>query len=367
MRCEVSFTGTTTLTIEPYQFFTAQSLATVMEVVCLNGLPVKVDPSKTLQNAKIQVAKALGAFPEAVWILCRGQVLTTLSETLEMCLAKLEADVQEPLFGVLDHERMKLASALRVFEPELEACERKRAQNEKMSAELEQKKSELAVYCCSPAIYDIEKKLKEGNLSLQKEKALVFRHSKLQRLQRMEEKLFQATDHLYVLRNRLQQKISQARIELQTALDYNGEAKELQLLAEFDEMAEACKPRGWAYAFSEASSDLFWDFWDEVEADYLRLFFEFREPEELNECNECRLLRREDGRNGRNGRSSKRSWKFKVKTGTSQASASQLPRGKCESDGERLLPKCARRRCYRRVMSQDVRNQLQEYCVYGPN
>ena len=82
-------------------------------------------------------------------------------------------DIHETLFGLVDQKRMELARHLRVFEPELVACQKQMARHEKMSAELEQKKKELVSYCPSQEISKIQRDLREGNLSLQKEKALV--------------------------------------------------------------------------------------------------------------------------------------------------------------------------------------------------
>ena len=63
-----------------------------MEVRCLNGMAVMVEPLECLQEAKVKVASALGVFPEAVRISCRGQILGGEFEALELCLAKLEMD-----------------------------------------------------------------------------------------------------------------------------------------------------------------------------------------------------------------------------------------------------------------------------------
>lgn len=329
-----------------------------MEVRCLNGMAVMVEPLECLQEAKVKVASALGVFPEAVRISCRGQILGGEFEALELCLAKLEMDIHETLFGLVDQKRMELARHLRVFEPELVACEKQMAQNEKMSAELEQKKKELFSYCLSPEIWDIQRDLREGNLSLQKEKALVPRLPKLQRLQKMEEELYQETDNLHTLRNRLRQKVVQVRTELQAALFNPDHPKDSpdEILAEFDDIAGAWQPHRWVYAFSDAGSYISWWDFEEVEREIQhleKLETAFGKIELKDSC--PRLLRREDWSN------SKRSWKY-----IRRAPQSPPDGERCDSCWDRPR-KCGRqrqRRC-QRVISEDVRCQLQEYSVYG--
>ena len=71
-----------------------QAAMAAMEVRCLNGMAVMVEPLECLQEAKVKVASALGVFPEAVRISCRGQILGGDFEALELCLAKLEMDAE---------------------------------------------------------------------------------------------------------------------------------------------------------------------------------------------------------------------------------------------------------------------------------
>lgn len=331
-----------------------------MEVCCLNGMAVMVEPLECLQEAKVKVASALGVFPEAVRISCRGQILGGDFEALELCLAKLDMDIHETLFGLVDQKRMELARHLHVFEPELVACEKQKAQNEKMSAELEQKKKELFSFCISLEISDIQRVLREGNLSLEKEKALVSRLPKLQRLEKMEEVLYQETDNLYTLRNRLQQKVFQVRTELQAALFNPDHPKDSpdEILAEFDEISRAWQPHHWAYAFSDGT------WWDSEEAEreiqhLEKLETAFGKIELKDSC--PRLLRREDWSN------SKRSWK-NIRRAPQVPQVPQAPPGeRCDSGWRPRKCKRRQRRCQRvsRVISEDVRCQLQEYSVYG--
>lgn len=275
-----------------------------------------------------------------------------------VCHVCKSKDIHETLFGLVDQKRMELARHLRVFEPELVACEKQMAQNEKMSAELEQKKKELFSYCLSPEIWDIQRDLREGNLSLQKEKALVSRLPKLQRLQKMEEELYQETDNLHTLRNRLQQKVVQVRTELQAALFNPDHPKDSpdEILAEFDDIAGAWQPHRWVYAFSDAGSYISWWDFEEVEREIQhleKLETAFGKIELKDSC--PRLLRREDWSN------SKRSWKY-----IRRAPQSPPDGERCDSCWDRPR-KCGRqrqRRC-QRVISEDVRCQLQEYSVYG--
>ena len=251
----------------------------------------------------------------------------------------------------------ELARHLRVFEPELVACEKQMAQNEKMSAELEQKKKELFSFCLSPEIGVIQRELREGNLSLQEEKALVSRLPKLQRLEKMEEVLYQGTDNLYTLRNRLQQKVFQVRTELHAALFNPDHPKDSpdEILAEFDDLSGALQPHHWAYAFSDASYISWWDS-EEVEREIQhleKLETAFGKIELKDSC--PRLLRREDWSN------SKRSWKYIPRD--PQAPPSE----RCNSGWRPRKSGRRQRRCQRvsRVISEDVRCQLREYSMYG--
>ena len=143
------------------------------------------------------------------------------------------------------------------------------------------------------------------------------------------------------------------RTELQAALFNPDHPKESpdEILAEFDDFARALQPHRWVYAFSDAGSYITWWDFDEVE-------WEIQDLEKLEEIelkDSCpRLLRREDWSN------SKRSWKYRA--------PQSPPDGpeKCDSGWDRPR-KCGRqrqRRC-QRVISEDLRCQLQEYSAYG--
>ena len=355
-------------------------MSRVMEVLCLNGTSVEVAVSESLEEAKVKVAKALGAFPEAIWISCGGQILR--GETLENCLVKLELSLDSleslPLFGVVDQRRMELVRHLQMFEHQLEACREKRLQNEKLSAKLEQKKKDLSMNfaCCSDEILWIERQLKEGYLSLQMETALVSRLSKLRPSDKIESQLSQSIEEFYVLRFRLDQGISEARSLLKTALtndsqDLTKDSKDSQveeLLKEFDELARARHP-GRSPWSDDTYSDIGTDYDSAVEfeaevSEALSFEMTFGKADELKAY--PRLLRRELWEN------SKGSWKYvhikvpKVPKHNSKRGEEREERkdrkGKPEKPGKpcRPGPRGGQRG------ARDVRNQLEEYLDMQP-
>ena len=344
----------------------------VMEVLCLNGTSVEVAVSESLEDAKVKVAKALGAFPEAIWISCGGQILR--GETLENCLVKLELSLDSleslPLFGVVDQKRMELGRHLQMFEHQLEACQEKLLQNEKLSAKLEQKKKDLSVnfVCCYPEILRIERQLKEGNLSLQTEKALVSQLAKLRRLDKIESQLSRSVEEVFMLRCRLDQDITKARSLLKAALtnDAQDVTKDLtkdlmkdsqveELLKEFDELARARHP-GRSPLSDDTYSDISWlDSVSEMEfLDEERRFSDemtFGKVDELK-ASYPRLLRRELWKN------SKGSWKYVVpKVPKGHNSRRDQKKDRKDRQGKPCRPDL--RGGYKGT--RDVRNQLEEY------
>ena len=149
-----------------------------MEVLCLNGKSVTVDPAEGLQEAKIQVAKVLGTLPDAVSISCGGQ---TLSE-LESLNSKAEFDALDaPLFAMVDQERPEVAKHLAKFEQELVAFQRQLVERQEFKENYEEKKRELHMDWCGDALA-VENRLKEGNLTPREEADLVSRLGRLDRL-----------------------------------------------------------------------------------------------------------------------------------------------------------------------------------------
>eukprot|EP00438_Fugacium_kawagutii_P020026 Skav233863 [mRNA] locus=scaffold1483:26069:27127:+ [translate_table: standard] len=345
-----------------------------MEVMCLNGASVAVKPWESLQEAKVKVAKALGTFPEAVQISCGGQILSgeTL-ETLENCLEKLKETVEDvedtvedvedgnghpPLFAVVDQMRMELARHLHYFEPELVATQKQLAKMEKKKAELGQKQKELFLGCgyhdCYDEVLRVESCLKEGNLSLQKEKALVSRLAKLKRLSKMESELDEDRETLYSLQLELREKISDARNDLQKALKESQDDIEAfnALLAEFDGARAALEPQRFRL-FDAQSYDSWLDYDPYLEEEQLMLaeIASCKIAEELKDSIP-RLLRRE-------------AWSSKKSKG--KYSRKAPPGEKCDDGrkGRPALSRCSRQRqrgC-RRVLRRDVSNQLQEYSL----
>eukprot|EP00435_Cladocopium_sp_Y103_P056327 s590_g19.t1 len=85
----------------------------------------------------------------------------------------------------------------------------------------------------------------------------------MSQVEKVEEELYQETDNLHTLRNRLQQKVSQVRTELQAALfnpDHPNDSPD-EILAGFDDISRAWQPYRWVYAGSDAGSDAgsWWD------------------------------------------------------------------------------------------------------------
>eukprot|EP00438_Fugacium_kawagutii_P020445 Skav233822 [mRNA] locus=scaffold5904:131282:132310:+ [translate_table: standard] len=335
-----------------------------MEVACLNGASVAVEPWESLQEAKVKVAKALGAFPEAVQISCGGQILSgeTLG-TLEKCLEKLKKETAEdvkdtvedfedgnchpPLFGVVDQMRRELARHLHYFEPEIVATQKQLAKMEKKKAELAQKQEGLCrfgYHSCSAEVLKIELRLKGGNLSLQEEKALVSRLSKFQRWSKMEIELDQEYDKLRMLQRDLRKKISAGRDELHTALK-SQDAEPDALLAEFDGLVRAREPEHFRFGYTTG-----YEYYDPQ----LKLMFsEIASGKTAPELKDSvpRLLRREAWSNA------KKSWKYSRKAPPAEEFD--------ERKGRTAWSKCGRQRQrgYRRVLHRDVRNQLQEYSL----
>jgi len=321
-----------------FGFFFVFSLG--MEVHCLGGKSLTVNPLEGLQEAKDKVAQVLGAFPEAIWISCAGQILSG-SETLEICRAKLESDA--PLFAVVDQKRMEMARHLRIFEPEVLACQTKMRENEHLSAKLAQQEKGLLIpsYRSSEGI---ELELLEGNMSLQQEKSLVAQLPKLKRREKLEDEFFRENHQLFALKGRLRVRISQVRDELETTLK-NQECEIDEVLAEFDELARARLPQ----AFPDLDAISYYSSLDEVE---LEINWLDRYPEKDPPC--PRLLRRETWNN------SKKSWKYTPKTAPRQEDnlLDQAPgRLGRRKDGPRQT-------CCRRAIGREVKHQLEEYSSY---
>eukprot|EP00438_Fugacium_kawagutii_P025603 Skav207786 [mRNA] locus=scaffold70:194710:195768:- [translate_table: standard] len=345
-----------------------------MEVTCLSGASVAVEPWESLQEAKVKVAKALGAFPEAVQISCGGQILSgeTL-ETLENCLEKLKKETVEDvedtvedfedgnchghplLFGVVDQLRRELVRHLHYFEPELVATQKQLAKMEKKKAEMEQKHKELFWAfdrACSELA--IEWRLREGTLSLQEEKALVSDLPKAQLWSKMKIEMDQEYDKLRLLQRELKKKISAGRDGLLKALK-SQDAEPDALLAEFDGLARAREPEErfrFHYHPGYFHNDNGYESPDELEMEEEHLYREIAAgiAKELKDW-VPRLLRREAWSN------SKKSWKYSRKA---------PPAEECdEPKGRTALSKCGRQRQrgYRRVLRRDVSNQLQEYSL----
>lgn len=149
-----------------------------MEVLCLNGKSVTVDPAEGLQEAKIQVAKVLGTLPDAVSISCGGQILSEL----ERLNSKAEFDALDaPLFAMVDQERLEVAKHLAKFEEELVVFQRQLVERQEVKENYEEKKRELRMDWCGDVLA-VENRLKEGNLTPREEADLVSRLGRLDRL-----------------------------------------------------------------------------------------------------------------------------------------------------------------------------------------
>lgn len=143
-----------------------------MEVLCLNGKSVTVDPAEGLQEAKIQVAKVLGTLPYAVSISCGGQILSELESF---------SQADAPLFAMVDQERLEVAKHLVKFEEELVVFQRQLVERQEIKETYEEKKRELHMDWCGDVLA-VENRLKEGNLTPREEADLVSRLGRLDRL-----------------------------------------------------------------------------------------------------------------------------------------------------------------------------------------
>eukprot|EP00435_Cladocopium_sp_Y103_P008966 s2273_g2.t1 len=207
-----------------------------MEVVCLNGKSVLVQPMESLHQVKTKVAKALGASAEAVRVSCAGQVLCGTASLADALAAFQISDEPGPLFGVVDRDRMELSRHLRIFKEDLQAVQKQIAKCVDLQAELTRKRRQLGVPDTSFGEIDKTKEQLKGTLPLQQEKWLLFRLPKLVHLGDLEEKVMHEKFKRDALGRQLEnEKIPGLRADLHKALE--GSHQQSQLLLEFDEAA----------------------------------------------------------------------------------------------------------------------------------
>ena len=297
-----------------------------MEVLCLNGKSVTVEPTEGLQEAKIQVAKVLGTLPYAVSISCGGQILSELESF---------SQADAPLFAMVDQERLEVAKHLVKFEEELVIFQRQLVERQEIKENYEEKKRELRMDWCGDVLA-VENRLKEGNLTPREEADLVLR---LGRLDRLEVMTFCNSRRPEVSRTygRLLSRGDFERERLYYALKEQRSDRLAELMHEFDAKIDN------APSYESLADLLDWEPQDGFQEERKKWRHLFKTADSLREPLEhlCpRLLRREIWSK------SKRSWKFRNETPQQGRSLRKGARAKARS---------------RQVIRQDGRSQVQEY------
>eukprot|EP00438_Fugacium_kawagutii_P033648 Skav204045 [mRNA] locus=scaffold3:178294:179307:- [translate_table: standard] len=204
-----------------------------MEVVCLNGQAIIVKPAESLHEAKIKVAQALRAFPEAVKISCEGELLSGSSESLADLLKSqgFEAVKSPLLFTVVDQERTELEKHLAFFRKDLVAYQKGLVRCQNLNSEWTQRRKVLRDHF-------------EGVQRIRKE----------EQLKDLGSKLAQAVIRWEDVRSNLEEKIWHARIALGKMLKGSEECH--KILLEFDDktwlpdpncfgICTCCSCQGW--------------------------------------------------------------------------------------------------------------------------
>ena len=179
-------------------------------------------PTESLDEAKIQVAKALGAFPEAVKINCQGQILADGNGSLADLLESFPGEGAEPplLFAVVNQDRMELGRHLGFLKKDLVDCRRLRRRCQDLSSELTHRQRVLRLRLDSlPEIQIVRTEEQLNDLG---------------------DKVAEAVMHWEDLRYNLQEKVWHAREDLKTMLEGSEELH--QILEEFDEESYVPEP-----------------------------------------------------------------------------------------------------------------------------
>ena len=304
--------------------------AVFMEVLCLNGKSVSVEPSEGLQEAKIQVAKLLGTLPDAVSISCGGQILSELESFSE-------AEFDAPLFAIVDQERLEVAKRLTKIQEELVVFQRQVVQREEIRENYEEKKRELHMDWCGDVLA-VENRLKEGNLTPREEADLVSRLGRLDRLDVMRFCNSRHSNNLGRKYGRLLDRIDWEKECLYYALKEQKSDRRAELMDEF-----AAKTAD-VPSYESLQDLLDWEPQDGFQEERKKWRHLFKTADSLREPLEhlCpRLLRREIWRK------SKRSWKS--------------DRNETPQQGRSLRKGARPKARSRQVIRQEGRNQLQEY------
>ena len=302
--------------------------AVFMEVLCLNGKSVSVEPSEGLQEAKIQVAKLLGTLPDAVSISCGGQILSELESFSE-------AEFDAPLFAIVDQERLEVAKHLTKIQEELVDFQKQCVQRQEIRENYEEKKRELHMDWCGD-VFTVENRLKEGNLTPREEADLVSRLGRLDRLEVMRFCNSRRQDNLLRKYGRLCDRIDWTKERLFFALKEQKSDRLSELMDEFEIKTDVP-------SYESLQDLLWWEPEDGFQEERKKWRHLFKTADSLQEPLEhlCpRLLRREIWSK------SKRSWKF---------DPNETPQGRSLRKGAR--PKARSRQ----VIRKEGRNQLQEY------
>lgn len=160
-----------------------------LEVLFLNGQSLELEELVGLEEAKVKAAEVLETEAMAVSLVSDGQVLT------QQLLSQLALSQSGSCYAVVDQDRLQMVEVLKDLEGSLQDLRHQSEVVREMRAAW--KLRELEMPClqdssCDRCIRAAEMSLKEDVLSVQEEKALVLRISKLQRLKSEETALLEA-------------------------------------------------------------------------------------------------------------------------------------------------------------------------------
>mmetsp|Transcript_68526 Transcript_68526/g.150751 ORF Transcript_68526/g.150751 Transcript_68526/m.150751 type:complete len:326 (-) Transcript_68526:59-1036(-) len=164
-----------------------------VELLFLNGESLVVDLAAGLEEAKVKAAQVLETAPQAVSINAGGQVLT--QHLLSQLAKNQSVESCSSCYAVVDQDRLQMVEVLKDLEEGLQDLRRQSEVVREMRAAWKLRELELPCLqdsSCDRCIRAAERSLKEDVLSVQEEKALVLRISKLQRLKSEETALLEA-------------------------------------------------------------------------------------------------------------------------------------------------------------------------------
>eukprot|EP00435_Cladocopium_sp_Y103_P072645 s5_g40.t3 len=202
-----------------------------VELLFLNGQSLAVDLAVGLEEVKVKAAQVLETAPQAVSINAGGQVLT------QRLLSQLQSNNQsvESCYALVDQDRLQMAEVLQGLEESLHDLRRQSELVREMRAAWKLRELELPCLqdsSCDRCIRAAERSLKEMGicawlrweytgedvLSVQEERALVLRISKLHRLKSEETALLEARRKRSGMDHQLHRKLLEERKHLRCDL-----------------------------------------------------------------------------------------------------------------------------------------------------